>query len=91
MNQMTRKTRICFLLILLFSAAVRSQEVFPLPAELQRDVDFWIDIFSHYTTAQGVLHDSRNLAVVYESIDAPANLDTTRSEAEFCSLYKMRN
>ena len=75
MNQMTRKIRICFLLILLFSAAVRSQEVFPLPAELQRDVDFWIDIFSHYTTAQGVLHDSRNLAVVYESIDAPANLD----------------
>ena len=75
MNQMTRKTRICFLLILLFSAAVRSQEVFPLPAELQRDVDFWIDIFSHFTTAQGVLHDSRNLAVVYESIDAPANLD----------------
>jgi membrane-bound lytic murein transglycosylase D len=41
---------------------------------LQRDVDFWVDIFSHYSTSQGVLHDNRNLAVVYESIDIPAGI-----------------
>ena len=46
-----------------------------MPAELQRDVDFWVDIFSHYETSQGVLHDNRNLGVVYERIDLPANMD----------------
>ena len=72
---MTRKTRIYVLLLLFMGAPLQAQELFPVPAELQSDVDFWVDIFSHYTTAQGVLHDSRNLGVVYEHIDLPANAD----------------
>ena len=50
-----------------------SAEDFPLPAELQPDVDFWVSIFTRYTTREGVLHDSRNLGVVYERVDVPAN------------------
>jgi len=61
--------------MLLASSTVLAQEPFPVPAELQRDVDFWVDIFARYTTAQGVLHDNRNLAVVYERIDLPASMD----------------
>ena len=72
---MTRKTRIYLLLILFFGASTSAEELFPLPPELQRDVDFWVSIFSHYTTDQGVLHDSRNLSVVYERIDLPADMD----------------
>lgn len=49
-------------------------ETFPMPPELQRDVDFWVAIFSHYSTQEGVLHDNRNLAVVYESIPMPSDL-----------------
>lgn len=45
-----------------------------MPPELQRDVDFWVSIFSRYTTEQGVLHDNRNLAVVYERVDLPAKM-----------------
>lgn len=48
-------------------------ELFPLPQALERDVNFWISIFTEYTTRDGVLHDSRNLAVVYEKVDIPAN------------------
>ena len=72
-----QKTRIDFLwvvAVLLLAAPAVSQETFPQPKELQRDVDFWVDIFSHYSTSQGVLHDNRNLAVVYESIDLPAGI-----------------
>ena len=72
---MTRKTRIFVLLLLCLGAPIQAQELFPVPAELQRDVDFWVDIFSHYRTSQGVLHDNRNLGVVYERIDLPANMD----------------
>jgi membrane-bound lytic murein transglycosylase D len=46
-----------------------ADETFPQPSELQPDVDFWVDIFTRYTTNQGVLHDNRNMAVVYEHID----------------------
>jgi membrane-bound lytic murein transglycosylase D len=71
---MTRKRRFFLLFILFLGAPLSAQEMFPIPAEIQRDVDFWIDIFSHYKTSQGVLHDNRNLSVVYEQVDLPANM-----------------
>ena len=48
------------------------EDVFPQPAELQRDVDFWISIFTKYSNDEGVLHDNRNMAVVYEVLPMPA-------------------
>lgn len=61
--------------MLLWVATARAQEPFPVPPELQRDVDFWVAIFAHYNSDQGVLHDNRNLSIVYEQIDLPAKLD----------------
>ncbi len=49
-------------------------ETFPQPAELQPDVDFWVSIFTTYSTDEGVLHDNRNLAVVYDRLGMPAKL-----------------
>ncbi|NIV17509.1 MAG: transglycosylase SLT domain-containing protein [Woeseiaceae bacterium] len=72
---MTRKCQISLLLTLFAGSAVHASEPFPQPPELQRDVDFWVSIFTEYTTDQGVLHDARNLGVVYESIDFPAGWD----------------
>ena len=51
-----------------------ADDVFPQPPELQPDVDFWISIFTRYSTDEGVLHDNRNLGVVYARLDMPANL-----------------
>jgi len=50
-----------------------NEALFPKPKALERDVNFWISIFTEYTTSEGVLHDSRNLAVVYEKIDLPGS------------------
>jgi len=72
---MPGKSQIWSLFLLLLAASVSASETFPLPAELQRDVDFWVDIFTRYTTDQGVLHDNRNLAVVYERIDFAPGID----------------
>ncbi|MCB1843397.1 MAG: transglycosylase SLT domain-containing protein, partial [Halioglobus sp.] len=49
-------------------------ELFPLPAELERDVDFWLAVFTDYTTDEGLLHDNRNLAVIYERVSMPASV-----------------
>jgi membrane-bound lytic murein transglycosylase D len=74
---MARKSQILYLLLLFAGLAVqpaRAQETLPLPAALQPDVDFWVSIFTRYGTDEGVLHDNRNLAVVYERIDMPSGI-----------------
>ena len=63
--------------LLLFGATIalgNDDTLFPQPAELDRDVNFWLSIFTDYTTREGVLHDSRNLAVVYEAVPLPENV-----------------
>ena len=50
-----------------------NEALFPRPEALERDINFWISIFTGYSTGEGVLHDNRNLAVVYEKIGLPDN------------------
>jgi membrane-bound lytic murein transglycosylase D len=53
------------------SALADDSALFPVPAGLERDVNFWVSIFTQYSTREGVLHDTRNLAVVYEKVALP--------------------
>lgn len=48
-------------------------ETFPQPAELDRDVNFWLRVFSTVSTDEGLLHDNRDLSVVYEQMPMPAS------------------
>lgn len=67
--------RTCLLLLsFFFSAAAAADETFPQPAELQPDVEFWLHVFTEYGNDEGVLHDNRNLAVVYERLAMPEKL-----------------
>jgi peptidoglycan lytic transglycosylase D len=63
-------------LFLLLSAPPLAADTgsFPRPAELEADIDFWVSIYTQYSSDQGVLHDSNNLAVVYERMDMPAGV-----------------
>ncbi len=58
----------------LAAQSAHAEETFPQPAELQPDVDFWVSIFTRYGTDEGLLHDNRNLAVVYERLDIPSGI-----------------
>lgn len=69
---MTSPRLFLFPLLMLLAGPASADETFPQPTELQGDVDFWVAIFTRYSTNQGVLHDTRNLAVVYERIDSAA-------------------
>ena len=74
---MARKNRYLYLLLLFMGLAAQpalSEETFPLPEELQPDVDFWVSVFTRYGTDEGVLHDNRKLGVVYERIDLPEGI-----------------
>jgi membrane-bound lytic murein transglycosylase D len=68
-------TRICLwaLIILCLPLSATADERFPKPPELEPDVDFWIDVFTEYSTTEGVLHDNRDLGVVYKRVTIGTN------------------
>jgi membrane-bound lytic murein transglycosylase D len=72
-------------LLVLSSAATRAAETFPIPAELRPDVDFWRSIFTQYHSTEGVLHDNRNLAIVYAKLDLPKGLSQKVRQARISS------
>jgi len=43
-----------------------SAEDFPRPAGLEPDIAFWVRVYSEVDTQAGLLHDARDLGVVYE-------------------------
>lgn len=43
--------------------------VFDIPSLMEERVSFWIDIYTKFTTHQGLLHDSRYVHLVYEVVD----------------------
>ncbi len=77
---MTSSKALLLLLFLTFSALTTADEIFPQPLELQPDVDFWTDVFTKYGNDEGVLHDNRNLAIIYERIAMPEK--TSRRERQ---------
>ena len=63
------------------SGVASAQSVMPRYAELQRDVDFWIRVYTEISMRQGFVHDARNLGVVYGVAalpDAPPGSDPRR-------------
>jgi membrane-bound lytic murein transglycosylase D len=54
--------------MVLAPALASSSSAIPRPPELERDVQFWIRVYTEITTNAGFLHDERNLSVVYETL-----------------------
>jgi membrane-bound lytic murein transglycosylase D len=51
-----------------------AQGAVPRPPGLERDVQFWVRVYTEVSTNGGLVHDDRNLSVVYEKLQFPANL-----------------
>jgi membrane-bound lytic murein transglycosylase D len=43
------------------------------PAGLEPDIAFWRRVFADVTSQQALIHDTRNLGVIYEKVDLPPN------------------
>jgi membrane-bound lytic murein transglycosylase D len=44
-------------------------EAFDVPKGMEERVQFWKDIYTKYTSDQGILHDSKYVNLVYDSLD----------------------
>ncbi|MEJ0100222.1 MAG: transglycosylase SLT domain-containing protein [Pseudomonadota bacterium] len=50
------------------SLAVAAEERIPVPPELQKEVNFWIRVYTEITTSEGFLHDQNDLGIVYRTL-----------------------
>ncbi|WP_428099151.1 LysM peptidoglycan-binding domain-containing protein [Candidatus Rariloculus sp.] len=63
-------------LAMLFTGVASAQDSstnFPRPAELVPAVEFWTRVYTEIGTDAGFLHDTENLSIVYETVDASAS------------------
>jgi membrane-bound lytic murein transglycosylase D len=64
-----RRTALFLCFVLLLTAWPAAAELFPLYPSIRNNVAFWEDVYSRYSTTQGILHDQDNLQIVYEVIE----------------------
>jgi membrane-bound lytic murein transglycosylase D len=60
--------------------AADTDSVMPRPPGLDRDVQFWIRVYTQVDTNGGFLHDQYNLAVVYETLHFAPNTSPRERE-----------
>ena len=58
------------------------------PAELEPNVRFWIGVYTEVSTHGGLVHDSRNLAVVYETVRFPEGLSSRSRQRRVDSVKR---
>jgi membrane-bound lytic murein transglycosylase D len=65
-----RTARLALLALLATWAAplLARGESIPRPEGIQQDVNFWLRVYTEVTTNEGLLHDERNLSVVYDTL-----------------------
>ncbi len=67
-------------LVLVAPPALSAPKDFPRPAALEKDVAFWKRIYSEVGTDAGLIHDSRDLGIVYEVAKIPTGLSSRARE-----------
>jgi len=45
------------------------QNTFAVPKGMEKQVQFWVDIYTKYPTTEGVIHDAENIEIIYDVVD----------------------
>ena len=70
---LTRRWVFAALSWLVFAPALAQDNPMPRPPQLERDVQFWIRVYTQIDTNAGFLHDQYNLSVIYDSLHFAPN------------------
>src|SRR6185312_11129738 len=73
---------LCVLAVPAMRPAFAKSDPFPRPPDLERDVQFWIRVYTQIDTNSGFLHDENNLSVVYEALHFSPNTSPRERERE---------
>jgi len=75
-------TALLTLVALLLPPSAGAAELFPRPAGLEDNIRFWTRIYSEIDSAAGLIHDNRQMGVVYEVVRFPAGISRRSRERE---------
>jgi membrane-bound lytic murein transglycosylase D len=81
-------TRPIVLATVVLAAAAASAEPLPIPVKLEPNVRFWTRVYTEVETRAGLIHDSRNLEVVYEVMQLPQGVSRRTRERRVESAKK---
>jgi membrane-bound lytic murein transglycosylase D len=73
---------LALLALLTFARAQAADDPMPRPPQLERDVQFWIRVYSQIDTNAGFLHDQYNLGVVYDTLHFAPNSPPSQRQRE---------
>src|SRR3954463_2686639 len=68
------------LLLLVATRLVAAEDPMPRPPELERDVQFWVRVYTEVDTNGGFIHDEHNLGVIYEKLHFAPNTSPRERE-----------
>jgi membrane-bound lytic murein transglycosylase D len=81
----------CLLLLASFSlsahAASEVKTRFPRPAEIEPNVNFWINVFSYWSDRDFIIHDRNQVWRVYQVMHLPGEGPPSREEVEWMNTY----
>lgn len=66
------------------------QDPFPLYDCITPNVAFWRDIYGKYPSSQGVLHDKRDLSIIYEVLDVEGTWETAARERDRQKIERVK-
>lgn len=61
---------------------LENDAVFPLPASLEPNVEFWRNVFAKWSRGQVAIHDNRHLGVVYQVANLPGQIEPSYTPAQ---------
>ncbi|MBN1481369.1 lytic transglycosylase domain-containing protein [candidate division KSB1 bacterium] len=65
----SRKVIYGLVMMLLLVCNARANEFFPVPAQIESNVDFWTKVYSQYSSNHAIIHDKNDLSIIYNVIN----------------------
>jgi membrane-bound lytic murein transglycosylase D len=77
---------LCLVALIGSTGIPAASEAIPRPPELERDVRFWIRVYTEVTTNEGFLHDEHNLGVIYQAVHFEPDASAARRREQLDGL-----
>ena len=62
-------TIIGMIMVVMLPSLIKANDLFPIPPQIEKNVDFWTKIYSQYSSNHVVVHDKNDLSVIYTVIN----------------------
>src|SRR3989338_4706952 len=86
------KEGIAFLFLLFHPLITQggSDNSFPMPKEIQPQVQFWVDVFTKYNGRHYIIHDEDDLRLIYDVLYIKGSQESARIQVQD-AIYRVKH